>query len=179
MSKRAKWVELAAKQGNTKAEGALGDLYLRGLGVHQDDQMAAAWLERAANKNYVTAQTELGVLYLMGQGVPHDDAIAAAWLTKAAEQGNQGAQANLASLYEHGRGVSLDLKRAYVWRLLSLDESTPKPSHELQKLARLMSAEDVAAAERQASEWRQLHLATHSSEDDSAIIPIPLVKASR
>jgi len=108
--------------------------------------------------------------YLTGHGVPRDDAIAAAWLTKAAEQGNQIAQAKLASLYEHGRGVSLDLKRAYIWRLLSLDESTPKPSYELQDLTRLMTAEDVAAAERQAAEWRQSHLATHSSEDDPAVL---------
>lgn len=73
-------------------------------------------------------------------------------------------------MYEHGRGVSLDLKRAYIWRLLSLDESTPKPSYELQDLTRLMTAEDVAAAERQAAEWRQSHLATHSSEDDPAVL---------
>jgi Sel1 repeat-containing protein len=135
--------------------------------------LGAIWLAKAANKNDRTAQAELGVLYLAGQGVPHDDAMAATWLAKAAEQGSQLAQAKLASLYEHGRGVPLDLNRAYIWRLLSLGDSNSQPTHELQDLAALMSPEDVTAAPREASQWRQAHLAMPSSEDDSELIAKP------
>jgi TPR repeat protein len=99
----------------------LGDLYLIGQGVQQDDRVGATWLQKAAEKGDTTAQTELGGLYLTGRGVPRDDAVAAGWLTKAADQGDRDAQAKLAALYEYGRGVPRDLNRAYILHLLSLE----------------------------------------------------------
>ena len=95
------------------------------------------------------------------------------WLSKAAEQGNHEAQAKLALLYEKGLGVPLDLNRAYFWRLLSLDVGDSKRANELGQLAHYMKDDDVADAERQASEWRLTHKDAEQPESDLAPPPRP------
>src|SRR5262249_11985633 len=147
----------------------LGEFYLGGWGVQQDDHLAALWLEKAARQDDPTAQTKLGLLYLNGRGVSHDDSVGAMWLSQAAEQDQHEAQAKLALLYEWGRGVPRDLNRAYFWRLLSIDGSNSEQSHQLHDLARSMSAEDVATAERNVSEWRVTHPAKSPAEFKSLV----------
>jgi uncharacterized protein len=44
----AKWFELAAEQGNPKAESLLGDSYQEGFGVPKDLEKARAWFSKAA-----------------------------------------------------------------------------------------------------------------------------------
>jgi len=154
---------LAAEQGDAKAQRAVGDLYTLGWGVPKDERAAAQWFLKAADQGDATAELIVGLLYLTGQGVAHDDSLAAAWFSKAAELGDHDAQANLAYLYEMGRGVPLDLHNAYVWRLLSLDTSTPQNDEKLRKLASQLSRADIAEAERRASEWRLAHV-THPAE---------------
>src|SRR5262249_9038905 len=149
----AKWAERAAKQGYGEAQTALGDLYLWGWGVHQDDRLAAFWLQKGASQGDRTAQTKVGLVYLNGRGVARDDVIGATWLSKAAEQGQKEAQAKLASLYESGRGVPRDLNRAFLWRLLSLDGAAEQDD-QLRNLARHMTTNDIADAEHRASEWQ-------------------------
>jgi TPR repeat protein len=165
--KAAEWVERSAKQGHREAETALGDLYLGGWGVRQDDHLAAFWLQKGASQGDPTAQTKLGLLYLNGRGVAHDDALGATWLSQAAEQDQHEAQAKLALLYEWGRGVPRDLNRAYFWRRLSIDGSNSERSDQLHDLARSMSAENVAAAERHVSEWRETHPAKSPADKSS------------
>jgi TPR repeat protein len=91
----------------------------------------------------------------------------------AAEQGNHEAQAKLASLYEKGRGVPHDLNRAYFWRSLSLDGGDSKQVNELAQLAHYMMDDDVADAERHASEWRLTHKDAQLTELDLAPPPTP------
>jgi len=132
----------------------LGLFYRDGLGVPQDDQAALTWLLKAAQQGNADAQNKLGIVYLQGQGVIADAARAGVWFSRAAEQGDRAAQANLAALYETGRGVPRDLMQAYRWYLLSQRGSHTDRSDELRQLANLMSAEQIAVAERMATEWR-------------------------
>ena len=67
----ARWWPLAAR-GHADSQAALGYLYLRGLGVVQDDAIAARFYAHAAAQGQVDAQYFLGTLYLHGRGVDQD-----------------------------------------------------------------------------------------------------------
>lgn len=72
------WYPLA-DENDAKAQAAVAFLYLKGLGVRQDDARAAAWYRRAAEQGQPEAQFFLGTLYHLGRGVPQDDRLAHVW----------------------------------------------------------------------------------------------------
>jgi TPR repeat protein len=72
------WYPLADEQ-DPKAQTAIAFLYLKGLGVRQDDVRAADWYRRAAQHGRPEAQFFLGMLYHLGRGVPQNDRLAHVW----------------------------------------------------------------------------------------------------
>ena len=84
-----------ANQGNTDVQLKLGDAYLRGRGVTQNDAEAIRWFRAAAEKGNAEAQYALGSLYAIGKGIGRDDAEATKWFLKAAENGSAKAQYNM------------------------------------------------------------------------------------
>lgn len=111
----AKWLSMAAEQGDREAQSTLGWMYKKGLGVPQDDKKAAELYLEAAEKGDDFSQCELGDYYSNGIGVPQDYTEAAKWYLKAALHWNTVAQYNLAIMYENGEGVSQDLSEAIKW----------------------------------------------------------------
>lgn len=104
-----------AGQGNADAQSALGNMYLKGLGVSKDERQAVKWFRRAAALGQAGAQFNLGQLYLKGVGVDPDLQAAARWYSRAAEQGHVQAQFVLAVLYKIGAGVPANAQRAAFW----------------------------------------------------------------
>jgi TPR repeat protein len=51
----------------TKAQFVLGEFYEQGLGVTQDDQLAANWFESAGARGHGHAQLSLGAMYAAGR----------------------------------------------------------------------------------------------------------------
>jgi uncharacterized protein len=72
------WYPLA-DENDPKAQAAVAFLYLKGLGVRQDDVRAADWYRRAAQLGQAEAQFFLGSLYYLGRGVPQSDRLAHVW----------------------------------------------------------------------------------------------------
>ena len=72
------WYPLA-DENDAKAQAAIAFLYLKGLGVQQDDARAADWYRRAAQLGRPEAQFFLGSLYYLGRGVPQSDRLAHVW----------------------------------------------------------------------------------------------------
>jgi hypothetical protein len=72
-----------AEKGNVKAQGLLGQIYLRGEGV-RDYQQALKWCRLAANQGDVNAQANLGLMYGRGKGVDPDYHEAVKWYRLAA-----------------------------------------------------------------------------------------------
>jgi len=72
------WYPLA-DENDPKAQAAVAFLYLKGLGVRQDDVRAADWYRRAAQLGRPEAQFFLGTLYYLGRGVPQNDQLAHVW----------------------------------------------------------------------------------------------------
>ena len=83
------WLPLA-EQGDAQAQGGLGMMYERGLGVKQDDFKAVNWYRKAAEQGYGGAQVMLGFSYLSGKGVQVNKSLAKEWFGKACDNGDQG-----------------------------------------------------------------------------------------
>lgn len=80
----------------------VGDMYLSGQWVGQNNEQAAYWYQMAAEQGDSNAQFRLGTMYYGGQ-IPQDFVQAAYWYQKSAEQGNFNAQAFLGGMYYEGR----------------------------------------------------------------------------
>ncbi len=85
------WLPLA-RNGDTEAQAAIADLFLRGYGVARDAAAAAQWYRRAARQGDVLAQMNLADLYAQGLGLEKDLIRAYAWIHLAAEAGHPWAQ---------------------------------------------------------------------------------------
>ncbi|MCK8804258.1 sel1 repeat family protein [Haemophilus influenzae] len=108
------WLPLA-EQGDAQAQGGLGMMYERGLGVKQDDFKAVNWYRKAAEQGDADAQLNLGAMYAIGRGVKQDGVEAVKWFRKAAEQGNAKAQNGLGMMYDGGLGIKQDYFKAVKW----------------------------------------------------------------
>lgn len=161
-AKAAHWYSTAAQQGNAAAQYDLGVTYLD-QGGRQNYASAAQWFRRAAEQGDVNAERNLGLAYAKGQGVPRDYAQAAQWFRKAAEQGDADAQYYLGNMFDSGLGVQRDTVTAYKWWTVAKDDSNwTEDAHDraiskLQMSASELTADQIARADREASDWLAAH----------------------
>jgi TPR repeat protein len=115
------WYQNAAKQGNARAEVAIGWMYENGWGVRRDQVEAVKWYRKAAEQGNDVAQRNIGNAYAGGwAGVKQDYAEAAKWYTQAANQGDYVAQYTLGGMYAEGKpGVNQDNVQALMWLTLA------------------------------------------------------------
>ena len=153
-----RWLQLAAEQGNANAQNKLGVMYANGEGVSQDYQEAGRWFRLAAEQGNALAQNNLGRMYNKGEGMPQNYGEAARWYRLAAEQGNANAQAVLGAMYVTGEGVPQDYVQSHKWINLAASQTTPEKAEDNRslrdQLAELMTAPQVADAQRLAREWQ-------------------------
>ncbi len=105
-----------------------------------------------AEQGYADAQTLLGGMYAAGLGVPQDDTEAIRWFRMAAEQGYANAQYSLGRKYAVGRGVPQDFVQAYKWLDLAAAQGNERAKRIRDRTAELMTAEQIAEAQRLARE---------------------------
>jgi len=102
-----------AKSGDIEAATMLGEMYLDGIGVKQDNKKAYYWIQKAANEGDKEAEYLLGFMYENGIEVKEDMSQAVLWYEKAANKGDIMAMYNLAFIYKNGaNGVKKDLQKA-------------------------------------------------------------------
>ena len=114
-----------AQQGNSKAQAACGNCYLKGIGVAKNHAEAIRLLTLSANQGESQGQASLGECYLTGTGVAVNHAEAVKLLTLAANQGNPLGQAVLGVCYLNGFGVAVNHAEAI--RLLTLSTNQGNP----------------------------------------------------
>jgi TPR repeat protein len=151
--------QVLADRGLIRAQDAIAFMYLKGFGVPQDYAQAILWYRRAASQGSASAQNFLGLQYDQGQGVPEDAKEAVKWYSRAAEQGHPNAQFNLATMYAQGRGVPKDLVEAHKWTNLAASRENnenfrTRYARDRDYLARRMTVEQLAEAQRRAREWK-------------------------
>jgi hypothetical protein len=149
-----------AEQGYAPAQYDLGVVYASGRGVAQDYVEAAKWYRLAADQGHAAAQYSLAGLYATGQGVAQDYVEATKWYRLAADQGDPDAQYRLGLMYRAGQGLPRDDVRALMWLTLSVTTGTPAEWFKAtvggirDTVARRMSPDQIAEAERLAREWK-------------------------
>ena len=119
----------------------------------QDYAEAVRLCRPLAEHGDARAQTSLGGMYYNGQRVKQDYAEAAKWARKAAEQGYAPAQADLGVIYWNGQGVPQDAVLAYMWLNLAAAQE-PDAVRERDVAASQMTPDEIAEAQRLASEWK-------------------------
>ena len=102
-----------AERGDPEAQLEVGEMYVAGRDVPQNDVVAFAWYRQAAEAGVAAAQFNVGLMYSAGRGVPRDEAEAVTWYQKAAAQGLAEAQVNLGVIFAAGQVVVSDLVTAY------------------------------------------------------------------
>ena len=114
-----KWYLKSAELGHAGAQNSVGVLYIKGLGVTQDHEVALRWLQQSADQGFADAQVNLAYLYHTGNGVAQDSSKAEALLLSAAKQGTHHAMIALASVHdERGNYVT-----ALAWALVAREKS--------------------------------------------------------
>jgi tetratricopeptide (TPR) repeat protein len=140
-AKAVMWYKKAAEQGDAEAQDWLGDCYLSGEGVAQDEAQAVKWYRKAAEQGNTEAQISLGGCYL-------GKAEAVKWYRKAAEQGDAFAQFMLGTCYNNGYGVPKDDVVAYMWYNLSAAKGDDCAAKCREELGSKMTPEQIAEAQR-------------------------------
>jgi hypothetical protein len=107
-----------------------------------------------AEQGDADAQLNLGFMYDNGYGIMQDYRKAIAWYRRSAEQGNKRAQYNLGLMYDVGHGVPRSRVHAHMWYDIA---GVPVAVSYRDHLAREMTTEQVAEAQRLASEWLGKH----------------------
>jgi hypothetical protein len=147
-----------AEAGDAGAQTDVGWMVANGRGAPQDYAQALAWRRKAADQGNAAAQFSLGLMRQEGQGAPQDLAQAALWTRKAAEQGHAGAQLSLGLMRRDGQGAPQDHVEAYMWFSLASRATDAdiriRATENRDELAAKMTAAQIAAARRMASEWK-------------------------
>jgi TPR repeat protein len=138
---------------DAEAASAIGVMYYAGEGVPQDFVEAAKWWRMAAEQGDAFAQSVLGNMYKKGQGVRQDYAEMEKWFRMAAEQGNAAAQHNLGIMYANGEGGPQDYVLAHMWFNLAAAQGGEDSKKTRDLVAKLMTSEQLAEAQRLAREW--------------------------
>jgi TPR repeat protein len=120
-----------------------------------DYPQALRMLRGLAAKNDVEAQHRLGVLHESGTNIAQSYIEAVKWYRLAAAGGHPKAQFSLASMYLNGLGVPQDFTRAHVWFNLAAIWGSTEAASSRDSVAKRMSAQQVAEAQKIARECRQ------------------------
>lgn len=177
-ARAAAWFRKAADQGMPEAQFEIGRSFEFGQGVWRDTTEAAVWYRKAADQGWARAQAHLGTLYALGEGVPQDIAQGLAWYRRAAEQYDRLALHNLGRAYQFGVGVAQDPVEAYKWLTLG-EEAERELGAESQKaladsreaLARSLTPDQRAEAERRGMEWLQAYAQRQAAQPRHADAP--------
>ena len=106
-------IRKAADDGDEVAQYNLGNDYLIGKSVTQDDNMAYHWFRKSAEKDYTPSIRELGLLYLQGRGIDKDEKKGFNYLSKAAERDDTLAINAIGYCYENGLGIDKNEEKAF------------------------------------------------------------------
>ena len=151
--KGIQWIRMAADDGFAPAQYYLGRMFRKGTSVPQSDADAFEWFSKAAAQGHPEATNALAIMNHEGQGTAVDHQTEMKWFRRAAEAGSGLAQFQLGAGYANAHGLGQDYVRGYMWiniagtRGYGLGSKGPVAVAK-QALAELMSAEDVAKAQK-------------------------------
>ena len=164
-----KWYRKAADHGLAAAQSNLGALYADGNGISQDYAEAIKWYQRAAEGGDSAGQFNLGTIYSAGHGVVEDASMAVKWWRRSAQQGEANAQYNLGANYANGNGVLENYIEAYKWISLASAQGNQVAKKWLITIEFRMAPEQIAEAQRLASEFVPRRETPSSGSDNASL----------
>jgi len=156
----ARWLRLAAMQGDADAQFWLGTNYERGSFGVIDYREALRWLRKAAAQGQPDAQLCLGQMYEYGEGVAESDLIAASWYRKAADHFSDVStvwQALFQLAYMSRDGRLPNYVEAYMWLAIVGSAVVPPAPDEVKAVALHMTKAQIAEGQRRAEDWTKRH----------------------
>lgn len=148
-------IEAAARAGDTKAQAAIGRMYVLPPPANSDMKdlkKAEYWLLKAAENGEARAYN--GLYHVYSKASESNPEKAFYYLRKAVEQGSAADFNYLSEMYANGEGTPRDDVQAMVCKFLQLcSYDTDRYDTSLKALAAKMSAADIAEAERRALAW--------------------------
>lgn len=162
-----------AEEGVAEAQFYLGVMYAKGRGAPQDYAEALRWYRLAAEQGFAKAMVNLGLMYSRGTGVAKDYDQALRWYRLAAQDELPEALYNLGVMYKEGHGAPLDLVQAHMWFNLAAGRGHEEARQARATVARMMTAEQVAKAQKLAREWtpEKANCSDDSRQGKSAACP--------
>lgn len=148
-----RWYRKAAEQGHSGAQFSLALKYRYGdSGTPVNGSEAIRWYLKLAERNPGRGYGSIGAMYAHGEGVPRNGREAVRWLHKGALQGGEIHQFLLGHNYATGRTLPQNDVQAYAWMALAATEGYETAAEWRDALRKKMSAEQVAEAQKLATE---------------------------
>lgn len=146
-----------ADKGDADAQFKLGNSYFVGVGITKNYSESVRWLRKSAEQGNPKAESMLGTLYFQGLGIGKDVTEAAKWWHKAADQHDRDAQTQLGFAYLLGDGAPRNFIYAYMWFNLAAAAGDQHAAKDRDSVAKYMSSDQIADAQRLQKEWSQKH----------------------
>ncbi|MDO9476411.1 MAG: tetratricopeptide repeat protein [Pseudohongiella sp.] len=151
------------ESGDAAAQFELGNRYLNGSGVEQDNFEALRWFTLAAEQENRNAQYNIAVMYLNGIGVIKDAEQAIAWFLRAAENGDPPSQFTLGiALFNGQLGVPQNTAEAYKWFTLAGAAGHQSAAANAVLVQELLPPDEVMAKQEEAKAWIAAYKARQS-----------------
>jgi TPR repeat protein len=129
----------SSAQGFAKAQVALGENFLNGVGIRKDDESAAKLFRDAAQQDEPQGMYDFGAALADGTGVAKDTAQAASWFERAAQYGQPRAMQRLAGLLYAANASAGDRAKAYYWAQLAVRYYRPGDADDATNIAEIRS----------------------------------------
>lgn len=144
----------AGESGDSEAQFELGNRYLNGNGVTQDNFKALRWFTLAAEQENPNAQYNIAVMYLSGIGVIKDPQQAINWFLRAADNGDPPSQFTLGvALFNGQLGVPQNTAEAYKWFTLAGAAGHQAAAANAVLVQEMLPAVDIMAMQEAARLW--------------------------
>lgn len=144
----------AGERGDPGAQFELGNRYLNGSDVAQDNFEALRWFTLAAEQENANAQYNIAVMYLNGIGVIKDPQQAINWFLRAADNGDPPSQFTLGvALFNGQLGVPQHTAEAYKWFTLAGAAGHQAAAANAVLVQEMLPAADVMAMQEAAKAW--------------------------
>lgn len=150
----AAWFGKAATGMNTASMVTLASFFETGLAFEKNQAKALKLYRKAARLGDPEAQFKLAYIHLKGRGVPRNEDKAFKWFRRAAERGIAEAQNSLGAMYARGMGTPRDAVKAHMWLSLAAKKGVEGAGERRDKLAGMMTADQLSRARRLAMEWK-------------------------
>lgn len=149
-----KYFKLAAESGMMLAYYDMANMYLKGIGVEQDDVLAFTCFKKAADHKVPQACFDLGVLYRDGLGTEQNDQAAFNAFLAAARYGHLLAQKMVATFYVIGKGTEVNDDEAYFWLSVAAKSKDRDAVNRQKEAAASIAPDKRANLDKCVAEWK-------------------------